>query len=681
MELDSNVTELKGIGKKKAALLADAGIFNVEDLLRRYPKKYEDRRYETKIKDLEPGKDVLVRAKVISRRFSGYAYKKKAPLLLLAEDDTGACEIVFFNGGYLANLFNVGSEYTFYGRVTENRGKFQLVHPEFHPKGDPGDIRGIVPVYKAIEGISQNEYRKLVLSVIGLADGMEEWLPEEIVKNYRLADPAFAVKNIHLPSDETGIRQARYRFIFEELLTLETGLVMIRNDASKDRRDGIVIDAAEADAFLRTLPFELTDGQKKAWSDIAEDLSGTRPMNRLVQGDVGSGKTVISEMAMFAAYRSGYQSAMMAPTEILAAQHYQTLTADLQKLGLRIDLLTGSTKASERKRILQDLKEGKTDVLIGTHALIESDVEFRSLGLVVTDEQHRFGVEQRRKLAEKEAGINILVMTATPIPRTLTVILYGDLDISRIETMPEGRKQIVTRVAHPEDRMAMYDFVKKKLREGDQAYVVAPLIEDSDKIEAQSVEQLYKELKDLFRGFRLALLHGKMDAAEKDAVMRAFADGKIDMLVSTVVIEIGINVKNATIMVIENSERFGLAQMHQLRGRVGRGEKRSYCFPVIHNESDLAVERAEILESHASGFDIAEEDLRLRGPGEIFGTKQHGLPELSIGDLVSHTDVLEKAKNAAEEIVRDDPKLRKKNNRKLKAAVTKMFGGSIRLEL
>ena len=680
MELTDSVTVLKGIGDKKAGLLAGAGIRTTGDLLMRFPRKYEDRRYETSISDLIPGKDQLIHAKVVSRRYSGFRYNKKAPLMLLVEDDTGTCEIVFFNGGYIANLFNTGSMYTFYGRVTENRGSLQMVHPEFHREGDPQDIRGIIPVYPVIEGISQNEFRRLVRLCEPLLEDMEEWLPEDTVKKYRLADPAFAVRNIHFPEDGKKILQARYRLVFEELLALETGMLSMRSGKASGG-PGAVIDPAPGKEFESRLPFELTEGQKQAWEDISRDLSSSKPMNRLIQGDVGSGKTVIAEMAMYSAVRSGYQALMMAPTEILAKQHYKTLLADFEGLGVSIGLLTGSMKQKDRNIALEKLRDGEIDIIIGTHALIEPDVTLKSPGIAVTDEQHRFGVEQRHMLSAKGEGVNIMVMTATPIPRTLAVIIYGDLDISQIRTMPEGRKEIITKLAHPEDRMAMYDFIKKKMRKGEQVYVVAPLISESEKIDASSAEELYGELSDIFRGFRLELLHGNIDPAEKDRIMEAFARHEIDMLVSTVVIEIGINVPNATIMVIENCERFGLAQMHQLRGRVGRGGTQSYCFLVIHNESEIAKERAEILCGSADGFEIAEEDLRLRGPGEIFGTRQHGLPELNISDLVSHADVLEKAKSAAQDILSSDPHLRKKCNRELRKRVTSMFGEDLRLEI
>lgn len=680
MKGTSSVTELKGIGKKKADILASYGIFDIRDIVERFPRKYEDRRNITPVSELVPDKDQLVRAKVVSRRYSGFRYKKKSPLMLLVEDDTGRMEVVFFNGAYIANLFNVGKVYTFFGRVTSNRGALQMIHPEFHRDGDPDDIRGLIPVYPQISGISQNEFRKLVRQAMDLISDEAEWLPEGIVKDYKLADPMFTLTNIHFPVDEKKILQARFRLVFEELLTLELGMMLIKGDASRTKK-GVVIDTKGASDLIEKLPFELTDGQKKAWEEISADLESDRPMNRLVQGDVGSGKTVVCELCMYSAFRSGYQSVLMAPTEILAKQHFEKISKDMEGLGPRVALLTGDVKPSVRKEILALLEEGKIDMLIGTHALIEPGVKFKSLGVAVTDEQHRFGVEQRHLLSDKGEGINIMVTTATPIPRTLAVVVYGDLDISQIRDMPEGRKKIITKVAHPEDRMRLYDFVKKKVNEGDQAYIVAPIIEESDKIEARSAEELFKEAKDIFKGKNIALLHGGMPPEEKDRIMADFAAGIIDVIVATVVIEIGIDVANATIMVIENSERFGLAQMHQLRGRVGRGNKQSYCFLVMNSETEIASERASIMEKTSDGFVISEEDLRLRGPGEIFGTRQHGLPELKISDLLSHADVLEKAKRAASDILEKDPSVKNEENRMLKERVKKMFGEDIELVL
>lgn len=680
MELHDKVSTLKGIGPKKAEAFLKAGIETLEDFLYFFPRKYEDRREVTPLSTLQPGKEYLVSGKVLSRRYSGNPYKKNTPLTLLVSDETGTVEVVFFNGRYLAKLFEVNQQYTFYGRVTANFDRLQMVHPEFHKAGDPADVRGILPVYPQISGISQNEIRKLQMQLSCLYASMEEWLPEKIVKENRLASPAFAIENIHFPKDGTQMLQSKFRLIFDELLTLETGLFYIKNETRKDT-GGIVIDGSAADVFVKGLPFVLTDGQKDAWTDICKDLESEKVMNRLVQGDVGSGKTVVAEMAMFAAAKSGFQSVMMAPTELLAKQHYASLTKDFAPYNMKVGFLCSSMKEAEKRAVLEKLQSGQIQILVGTHAVIQPDVKFQNLGMVITDEQHRFGVNQRSLLSKKGQNPNVLVMTATPIPRTLAVILYGDLDISQIRTMPKGRKSIKTILFHSEERGRAYQFVKKELTAGRQAYVVAPLIEESEKVDAKSAESLYEELSEKLKDFRVSLVHGAMKQEEKDAVMDEFTGGRIDVLVSTVVIEVGINVPNATVMVIENSERFGLAQLHQLRGRVGRGEDQSYCFLISASNSQIAGERNQIMVDTTDGFEIAEADLRLRGPGEIFGTRQHGLPELHLSDLIRHGDVLEKAKDTAKQIIDRDPNLTNPSLQMLKKRVQKMFGEDIKLEL
>ena len=680
MNLRDNITILKGIGGKKAAIFESYGISTLEDLLYFFPRKYEDRRQERRIKDLEVGKEALFCGTVISKRYSGNPYKKNTPLTVLVQDDSAVIEVVFFQGRYIEKLFQMNEQYSFYGRITSSFDRLQCIHPEFHKAGDSADIRGILPVYPAISGISQNEIRKLHMQIQPLYEEVEEWLPAEIVERYRLAGPAYALENMHFPKDGRQVLSSKYRLIFDELLVLEAGLFYIKND-NRDCENGVAIDPTPAEEFKMGLPFSLTEGQLTAWSDISRDIAGKKAMNRLIQGDVGSGKTVVAEMAIYAAAKSGFQSVMMAPTEILAKQHGASLKADFAPYGIRVGLLYSSMKASEKREVLALLASGEIDILVGTHAVIQPDVIFHNLGLVITDEQHRFGVNQRRLLTQKGTNPNVLVMTATPIPRTLAVILYGDLDISQIRTMPKGRKPIKTTLADREKRIRVYDFVKEQLRDGRQAYVVAPLIEESDKIEAKSAEALYMELKERLKPFPVALIHGNMKQEEKDAVMDSFVAGETKVLVSTVVIEVGINVPNATVMVIENSERFGLAQLHQLRGRVGRGSDQSYCFLISESENQLSKERNDIMCRTNDGFEIAEADLKLRGPGEIFGTRQHGLPELHISDLVRHGDVLEKAKDAAKEILTDDPNLKSPDNMLLKQRIKKMFGEEIKLEL
>lgn len=681
MNLQDNVSVIKGVGEKKERLLKNMNIETVEDLLRLFPRKYEDRREVCYIMEAPFDKEVLVRGKVISRQTRGSLYNKKTPLRILVQDSSADLEVLFFNGRYLANYFNPGSEYTFYGKITLNNGRRQMAHPEFHRLGDKDDIRGIIPVYPLTEGITQAAMRKLLSEAIHLAGDVKEWLPESTVRENNLCGPDYALKNIHFPVDERSIREARYRMIFEELLILQTGLLYIKNkNVSED--DGIVIDGDwDEAAFMESLGFEFTSGQQKVWRDIKHDLAGKAPMNRLVQGDVGSGKTAVAQISMYAAVRSGFQAVMMAPTELLAKQHLSSMKKVFDPLGIKTRLLCGSMKTAEREKVLHDLAEGNVDILVGTHALIQPDVKFKNLGLVITDEQHRFGVNQRALLTEKGKNPNVLVMTATPIPRTLAVILYGDLDISVIDTMPAGRRPVKTFLRNEESRDAIYDFVRKKIKEGRQAYVVAPLIDQSEIMECRSAQEIYDELRQRFPDIRTGLVHGAMKQEEKDLVMESFSAGDTDLLVSTVVIEVGIDVKNATVMVIENCERFGLAQLHQLRGRVGRGIHQSYCILICGHESKVANQRNEIMVKSENGFEIAEEDLRLRGPGEIFGTRQHGLPELNISDLVRHGEILESAGKTASRILVSDPELSKKENSGLRKRVVKMFGENIQLNL
>ncbi|MDD6043486.1 MAG: ATP-dependent DNA helicase RecG [Eubacteriaceae bacterium] len=680
MNLNDKISSLKGVGPKKAEIFAQNNIRTLEDLLYMFPRKYEDRRNTTRIKDIQSGKDYLISGKILSRRYKASPYKKNSPLSLLVGDETGTVEVVFFNGRYIANLFNINGEYTFYGRVTENFDRFQMIHPEFFRAGDPNDIRGIIPVYPVMKGISQNEIRKLQIQLKPLYEQLEEWLPDELVKSNRLASPAYAIENIHFPKEGRQMKEAKFRLVFDELFTLESGLCYMKNDSRKDS-GGIAIDTSAADEFINSLPFRLTSEQMKVWKEIEKDLSSDKVMNRLIQGDVGSGKTVIAQLCMFLCARSGYQSVIMAPTELLAKQHLASFREAFRILNINVELLCSSMKTREKTDVLNRLKSGEIDILVGTHAVIQPDVIFNNLGMVITDEQHRFGVNQRSILSQKGKNPNVMVMTATPIPRTLAVILYGDLDISQIREMPAGRKPVKTIVANGDNRNRVYDFVKQQLSRGKQAYIVAPLIEESDRIDAKSAEELYKELTDKLKGHNVALLHGALGQSEKDKIMDDFVKGNIHAIVSTVVIEVGINVPNATVMVIENSERFGLAQMHQLRGRVGRGGDQSYCFLICHNESKIAMERNEIMASTTDGFVIAEEDLKLRGPGEIFGTRQHGLPEMHISDLIRHGDVLEKAKNIAKELIDRDPNLSAPELAELKQRIKKMFGENIKIEL
>ena len=681
MMLQDKVSSIKGVGDKRAKLLKNLKIDTIDDLLHLFPRKYEDRREVITIMEAQPGKDVLVHGRVISKRMGGNPYNKKTPLKVNVHEESANLEVLFFNGKYLSNYFSIGCEYTFYGKINISSGKRQMAHPEFHKMGEAEDVRGIFPVYPLTDGLTQAAIRKLQKTVLPMAKESCEWLSEDIVKRYNLCSPSYAIEKLHFPDDERQIREARYRMVFEELLVLQTGLFYIRQNRSAED-SGIKIDLdISVKEFMDRLPFSLTSGQEQVWRDVQKDLALGRAMNRLVQGDVGSGKTVVAELAMYKTAKAGFQSAMMAPTELLAKQHYASLKRDFEPLGFTVDLLCSSLKAKEKREVLSRIESGDTDIVVGTHAIIQPDVVFKSLGLVITDEQHRFGVDQRILLAQKGANPNVLVMTATPIPRTLAVILYGDLDISVIDTMPPGRVPIKTLLRNDNAREGIYNFVQTKVNEGRQCYVVAPLIEESESIKCKSAEELYEEIKVKYPRLRVGLVHGSMKQEDKDYVMESFASGDIDVLVSTVVIEVGIDVGNATVMVIENCERFGLAQLHQLRGRVGRSHYQSYCILVCGNESKIANQRNQIMCSTENGFVIAEEDMKLRGPGEIFGTRQHGLPELNISDLVKHVDVLEDVKNVASNIIEKDNRLKNADNQVLRQKVKKMFGENIQLNL
>lgn len=680
MKLQDKVSVIKGVGDKKSKLLNNMKVETVDDLLHLFPRKYEDRREISYIMEAPFDRDVLVCGKVVTKQLKGNPYNKKTPLRVLVEDSSANLEVLFFNGKYLANYFNVGATYTFFGKITLNNGRRQMAHPEFHILGEKEDVRGIFPVYPLTEGMTQSTLRKLIKEVLPLADESKEWLAHGVTDKYNLCSPSYAIKNIHFPTDERQVKEARYRMVFEELLILQTGLFYIKKGKASEG-EGISIKDVPLEEFTNRLSFELTKGQKRVWEEIQNDLKSDKSMNRLVQGDVGSGKTIVAELAMYKTIKNGFQAVMMAPTELLAKQHLASLKRDFGPLGVNVDLLCSSLKTKEKQDVLARLESGEIDILVGTHAVIQPNVKFKSLGLVITDEQHRFGVNQRTLLAEKGKNPNVLVMTATPIPRTLAVILYGDLDISVIDTMPKGRKPIKTFLRKEDSRHDIYEFVRKEIKAGRQAYVVAPLIEESENLDCHSAEELYEELSSMYSDLRVGLVHGAMKQEEKDSVMEAFALRNIDILVSTVVIEVGIDVGNATIMVIENCERFGLAQLHQLRGRVGRSDHQSYCILVSGKDNKISDKRNEIMVNSTDGFVIAEEDLKLRGPGEIFGTRQHGLPELNISDLVRHVSILEDVKQVAAEIIKNDPYLSKDENIILRNKVKKMFGENIQLNL
>lgn len=679
MDLRESVTSLKGVGPKKAEALKKLGISTMEDLVFFLPRSYEDRRNRIDISDAAEDQNSVVTGEVklvVNDRYRG---GRKQMLRLLVEDGTGSMEVVFFNAKYLQHSFRTGRKYTFFGKVTRNFGKMQMIHPEFSDADGMED--GILPVYPLTKGISQREMRTWQKSLKRAYSMAEDILSSEAVERNRLCSLSYALENVHFPQEKQKLLEAKYRLIFDELLILQTGLFMARQNVT-DGRNGIAFSpGVDTDKYIESLPYPLTGAQRRCVEEIERDLESSTAMNRLVQGDVGCGKTAVAEIAMYKAVKSGYQAVLMAPTEILAAQHFDGISRAFEAHGIRTAFLTGSLKAAQKREVLEQIATGEAQVIIGTHAVIQPDVEFSRLGLVITDEQHRFGVRQRVKLREKGENPNVLVMTATPIPRTLSVILYGDLDVSIIDELPPGRQQTVTRCLKSEKRGECYDFVEQQLKQGWQAYVVTPLIEESETLDAKSAEQVAAELKKRFRGYSVELIHGAMSQDEKDRIMESFSRGETDVLVATVVIEVGINVPNATVIVIENSERFGLAQLHQLRGRVGRGSHRSYCFLILDGGSEIAEKRGQIMEASSDGFFIAEEDLKLRGPGEIFGTRQHGLPDLAITDLSKHMKILEQAKEEAKAMLADDPALDAHEHSALRRRITKLFGEDLTLDL
>ncbi len=671
IEINTSVGELSGVGPKKIEAYERLNIKTLDDLLQHLPREYEDLRNIKCISSLSDGEKALVAAKVLLIT-KGKGYGRKRTLRLLVEDKTGRMEVLFFMGGYMEHAFIQGNEYFFYGKVKKDSGRVTMFHPTFN---SPGDVQetGILPVYPLTKGITQKELRKHIRTALHVMPDDNETLPASIIQKKRLCGLKYALSNTHFPEDETKFKEARYRLVYEELFDLQIALLLSRDRFGKGR-EGIAFDRKiKGKEFTQGLPYPLTGAQQRVLADVESDMESARAMNRLVQGDVGSGKTVIAQAALYKAIKSGYQGAFMAPTELLAKQHFETLSRDFAPYGVHVGFLTGSLSVKEKKNVLSQLKSGELNMVIGTHAILSENVDFLNLGLVITDEQHRFGVNQRQLLSKKGKNPDVLVMTATPIPRTLAVILYGDLDISVIDEMPPGRLPVETRKFNEKQRNAAYDILMSEILKGHQAYIVAPLIEDSMEMEGRSAQSLFLEMTNRFPGVRSSCLYGSMKQQEKDAIMEKFHSGEISLLVSTVVIEVGINVPNASVMLIENAERFGLAQLHQLRGRVGRGSQQSYCLIVTDSESPVAVARAQTMCSTGDGFIIAEKDLDLRGPGEIFGMRQHGLPELKLADPVKHIKLLEEARKDAVDFLADDCDLNKPENAFFMTAIKHKF--------
>lgn len=673
--LNMNVQYIKGVGPKRASRLRKLNINTLLDLINYFPKDYEDKSYISLIQDSNIGDKATLIVDIVG---IGQIIRPRRNMSILKvpfKDASGHGNLVWFNQPYLRDRFKIGDRLIVNGTINRMGMELQVVNPQFEKYADQNKLARIIPIYSLTQGLSNNELMKIVETGLEMAAGsLWESLPENLRKKYRLVGIKDAIENIHFPKSGRHLIEARRRLIFEELFTLQLGLLMMKNERYSEKEGIRFKPISQVEDFISDLPFKLTGAQRRVFAEIERDMDKPRQMNRLVQGDVGSGKTIIAALAIFRCVKAGYQAAMMAPTEILADQHYLSLSKLFDKWGIKCGLLVGSLTAKEKRELLEKIKEGRIDVVIGTHAIIQENIEFNKLGLAITDEQHRFGVKQRAVLHQKGQNPDILVMSATPIPRTLALILHGDLDISIIDELPPGRKEIETYGVGPNMIERVNNFIRKQVSAGRQAYIVCPLIEENDTLDLNSAEELYQKLKShVFKDYRLGLLHGKMSAKEKDEIMKDFKDGLIDILVSTTVIEVGVDVPNANIMVIYNAERFGLAQLHQLRGRVGRGQYQSYCILINYGQGKIARERVRVLESSSDGFKISEKDLELRGPGEFFGTKQHGLPELRIANLFAHMDILKVAQKEAMEIVKSDPNLDKKENQPVKKKVAELF--------
>jgi ATP-dependent DNA helicase RecG len=657
----SPITDLPGIGPKSATALGKLGIDTVGELLYHLPRRHLDRRSIARIVDLLPGQDATILASVWQVQTKRSPVQHRLITDAILQDESGYCHAVWFNQPYLARTLSRPGRVLFSGRVEIAMGGGpQLASPEFEFEAEEQLGAGrLVPFYPKTEGLSDKQLRTWARTALqATRESLFDPVPSAVRDAEDLPTLREALGSAHFPDDEESLQRAIRRLAFDEFLLIQLGVLRRRHEWQTSQ-PGISMDvpAALIAEFADLLPFELTGAQRRVIEEIATDMRRPVPMSRLLQGEVGSGKTVVAAAACVAAARNGYQTALMAPTEVLAQQHYRTVSKLLAPLGLRVGLVTGSQKKKEKEALWAASRAGEIDVLLGTHALIQEEGDFQKLGLVIVDEQHRFGVRQRGALRRKGFNPDVLVMTATPIPRTLALSIYGDLDISVIDELPPGRQQIKTYWVAPQNRHLSYEFVRKQVRLGRQAFIICPLVEDSDKIEARSAKAEHERLQRQFPDLRLALLHGRMPPREKESVMSAFSQGQADVLVSTAVVEVGIDVPNATIMLIEGADRFGLSQLHQFRGRVGRGEHQSYCLLLSDSADAEDNPRLKVVVENHDGFALAEADLELRGPGEFFGTRQSGLPDLKVARL-SDVDVLEAARRQAKQVFEEDPQLR-----------------------
>jgi ATP-dependent DNA helicase RecG len=675
--LETEVQYVKGVGEKLAQVLSKLNIYTLGDLLFHLPRRYEDRRHFRKIAHARVGEAVTVSGKLVT--VDNVKVRNLTLTKAYLDDGSGVLELVWYNQPYMKENLNKlrNSQIVAYGVIKESPYGLQMETPEWEDLPDGADpdsllsVNRIVPIYPLTEGIRQKRMRQIIWNAVQHAHLAPEILPRSVRERVGLMPLPQALQQIHFPDDDQIIEPARQRLVFEEFFLLQLGVGLQRLRTRQERGIAMRIDADRLNEMLhRLVPFELTNAQKRVIHEIWSDMAQPHPMNRLLQGDVGSGKTIVAAAAILAAADNQYQAAIMAPTEILAEQHYINLHRLFQPLGISVELLVGRLSNKQRQQARERIATGRGMVAVGTHALIQEGVEFARLGLAIVDEQHRFGVLQRAALRDKGVMPHVLVMTATPIPRTLTLTLYGELDVSIIDELPPGRKPVRTHWKTPEERLKVYAGVRKLVEQGRQAYVICPLIDESDKLQVRAAEQMAEHLqKDVFPDLRVGLLHGRMKPAEKEAVMDAFRAGEMDILVSTTVIEVGVDVPNAAAIVIEDADRFGLAQLHQLRGRVGRSEHQSYCVLIANPKSEEGQRRMDIMTRTNNGFLIAEEDLRIRGPGEIYGTRQSGMPSFRVADLVKDMRLLEVARQEAFHLLEQDPDLSRPEHAALREAV------------
>lgn len=674
MNPSDSIDVVKNIGKTRAEQLNKLGIETVEDLIEYYPRDYEDRSRFVPMNEIEIGSVNTIRGRILT---SPEARRVRTITIVGVRiaDGTGSIECVWFNQPYVKNQLIVGKEYTFTGKVIQKFGRIQMESPDYElVNADSLNTGRIVPVYTVPKKMSQKVIRGCIKDAMDTVDGsLDEYMPESIIREHNLCSREFAVRNIHFPENDKAFFKARRRLVFDELLFLQMHLLELKGNVC-DKKTSVVINDFDDSEIRNALGFSLTDAQEKVLNEIKNDFTTGFVMNRLIQGDVGSGKTAVAMISAYIAIKNGYQAVLMAPTDVLANQHYKSFCDTLEPLGIKCELLTSGLKKKEKDRAYDNIATGYAKMIIGTHALIQEKVKYNNLGLVITDEQHRFGVRQREMLSEKGDEPHILVMTATPIPRTLALILYGDLDISIIDKLPPGRKKVDTFAVDHSYYQRLYAFIKKEVAKGRQVYIICPMIEENDKMELRAVLSYTDDLdRNILPELRVSCVHGKMKNAEKQTVMEEFAKGNIDVLVSTTVIEVGINVPNASLMIIENADRFGLSALHQLRGRVGRGSEKSYCVLVSDAKSKVAKERLKIMCQTNDGFVISEKDLTLRGPGDFFGTRQHGLPEMKIANLYKDVDILKEVQQTAISLYKKDKELKSVENSRLKAKIFDIF--------